>query len=600
MTAFSVWAPNAQSVEVEAGDARHAMTAGANGWWSAEISLAKESTDYAFVLDNGQALPDPRSPWQPRGVDGPSRLVDHDAFAWTDRHWQARPLSAAVIYELHIGTFTAKGTFRAAIDRLDDLVELGVSHVELMPVAEFSGNRGWGYDGVDLYAPHHAYGGPEGLKTLVDACHSRGLAVILDVVYNHLGPAGNYLGNFAPYFTDRYATPWGQAVNFDGAESDSVRRFVCDNALMWLGDYHFDALRIDAVHAILDTSAVHILEQLATEVDALAARSGRHLSLIAESDLNDPRIVNPRAIGGYGLPAQWSDDFHHALHAVLTGERDGYYADFGALADLAKALREVFVYDGRYSAFRKRRHGRPPVGLPGHSFLGYLQNHDQVGNRAKGERSSQLMNTGRLKIAAALVLTGPFIPMLFQGEEWGASAPFLYFTDHRDPDLGRAVTEGRRREFAAFSAHVEDVPDPQAPETMERSKLNWAEREKDPHAGLLNWHRRLIQLRRKIPALTDSRLDQVAVSFDEQAKWLVMKRGPVTVACNIAPVGQRIPLAMDAKEIVLASDDQIRLAGDAIESPADSVAVLIGRAAVISRSSADHGQPDRPGHPLQL
>lgn len=575
MTSFRVWAPKAKKVEVETGNDRYPMTAVADGWWFAELSLPNECVDYAFVLDGGPALPDPRSPWQPQGVDGPSRLVDHGAFAWTDRHWQARPLSAAVIYELHIGTFTAEGTFLAAIDRLDDLVDLGISHVELMPVAEFSGSRGWGYDGVDLYAPHHAYGGPEALKRLVDACHARGLAVILDVVYNHLGPAGNYLGQFAPYFTDRYATPWGQAVNFDGPNSDSVRRFVCDNALMWLGDYHFDALRIDAVHAILDTSAVHILEQLATEVDALAARTGRHLALIAESDLNDPRVVCPQAIGGYGIPAQWSDDFHHALHVLLTGERDGYYADFGALADLAKALREVFVYDGRYSAFRKRRHGRRPMGLPGHSFLGYLQNHDQVGNRAKGERSSQLMNTGRLKIAAALVLTGPFIPMLFQGEEWGASSPFLYFTDHRDPELGRAVTEGRRREFAAFSAHVEDVPDPQAPETMERSKLNWAEREKDPHAELLDWHRRLIRLRRELTALTDPRLEQVHVSFDEQAKWLVMKRGSVAVACNIAPAGQRIPLAIGASDIVLASDNKIRLVDESLELPADSAAVLV-------------------------
>lgn len=575
MTSFRVWAPKAKKVEVETGNDRYPMTAVADGWWVAELSLPNECVDYAFVLDGGPTLPDPRSPWQPQGVDGPSRLVDHGAFAWTDRHWQARPLSAAVIYELHIGTFTAEGTFLAAIDRLDDLVDLGISHVELMPVAEFSGSRGWGYDGVDLYAPHHAYGGPEALKRLVDACHARGLAVILDVVYNHLGPAGNYLGQFAPYFTDRYATPWGQAVNFDGPNSDSVRRFVCDNALMWLGDYHFDALRIDAVHAILDTSAVHILEQLATEVDALAARTGRHLALIAESDLNDPRVVCPQAIGGYGIPAQWSDDFHHALHVLLTGERDGYYADFGALADLAKALREVFVYDGRYSAFRKRRHGRRPMGLSGHSFLGYLQNHDQVGNRAKGERSSQLMNTGRLKIAAALVLTGPFIPMLFQGEEWGASSPFLYFTDHRDPELGRAVTEGRRREFAAFSAHVEDVPDPQAPETMERSKLNWAEREKDPHAELLDWHRRLIRLRRELTALTDPRLEQVHVSFDEQAKWLVMKRGSVAVACNIAPAGQRIPLAIGASDIVLASDNKIRLVDESLELPADSAAVLV-------------------------
>ena len=360
MTSFSVWAPNANKVEVETANLRYPMTAGENGWWTTELSISESNADYRFVLDGGHPLPDPRSPWQPHGIDGPSRIIDHNAFSWTDQRWQAPPLSAAIVYELHIGTFTPEGTFVAAIDKLDHLIELGISHVELMPVAEFSGSRGWGYDGVDLYAPHHAYGGPEGLKRLVDACHGRGLAVILDVVYNHLGPAGNYLAHFGPYFTDRYATPWGQAINFDGPDSNHVRRFFCDNALMWLGDYHFDALRIDAVHAILDTSAVHFLEQLATEVTDLATRSGRHLALIAESDLNDPRVVYSQAIGGYGIHAQWSDDFHHALHAVLTGERDGYYADFASLADLAKALQRVFVYDGRYSSFRGAAMADPP------------------------------------------------------------------------------------------------------------------------------------------------------------------------------------------------------------------------------------------------
>jgi maltooligosyltrehalose trehalohydrolase len=428
MTSLSVWAPGKNTVEVEARGRRYAMTPRENGWWLAELPL-DGTFDYAFVVDGGEPLPDPRSRWQPSGIHGLSRMVDHGVFHWTDQRWQAPPLAAAVIYELHIGTFTPAGTFGAAIDKLDHLAELGVTHVELMPVAEFSGSRGWGYDGVDLFAPHHAYGGPEKLKRLIDACHARGLAVILDVVYNHLGPAGNYLSRFGPYFTDRYATPWGQAVNFDDAGSDQVRRFVCDNALMWLRDYHFDALRIDAVHAIYDSSALHILEQLAAEVAALAAQSARHLALIAESDLNDPRIVRPRAVGGYGIDAQWSDDFHHALHTVLTGERSGYYADFGTLADLAKALERAFVYDGRYSRFRRRAHGRSREGLSGHNFLGYLQNHDQVGNRARGERSSDLMSVGRLKIAAALVMTAPFIPLLFQGEEWGASAPFLYFTD---------------------------------------------------------------------------------------------------------------------------------------------------------------------------
>lgn len=575
MTSFRVWAPHAKQVELEMRGERYHMTAGDRGWWSTEVALPESNADYAFILDGGEPLPDPRSPWQPRGIHGPSRLVDHRTFRWTDRHWQAVPLSAALIYELHIGTFTAQGTFRSAIDKLDELVQLGVTHVELMPVAEFSGNRGWGYDGADLFAPHHAYGRPDELKQLVDACHGRGLAVILDVVYNHLGPAGNYLARFGPYFTDRYATPWGEAINFDGPESDEVRRFVCDNALMWLRDYHFDGLRLDAVHALIDTSATHILEQLACEVGDLQAQTGRHLVLIAESDLNDPRIVRSEEIGGYGIQAQWSDDFHHALHVVLTGERDGYYADFGSMADLAKAIECVFVYDGSYSAFRRRRHGRAPKGISGHSFLGYLQNHDQIGNRAKGERSSYLMSVGRLKIAAALIMTAPFVPMLFQGEEWGASSPFLYFTDHEDAELGRLVTEGRRREFAAFSAHLEDVPDPQAPETFERSKLNWNERDKEPHRGLLDWHHRLIRLRREVSVLSDGRFERIQVSFDETARWLVVRRGSFGVACNLGSATQQVAIGLGAQaQLLLASESEVTMIDGEVRLPPDSVAIV--------------------------
>jgi maltooligosyltrehalose trehalohydrolase len=578
MISFRVWAPNAKQVEVPIGSDLLAMTACEDGWWFVEMPGDRAGLDYAFVLDRGDPLPDPRSPWQPNGIHGHSRTVDHAAFQWTDQHWRPPPLSSAIFYELHIGTFTREGTFIAVIDKLDYLVDLGVTHIELMPIAEFSGNRGWGYDGVDLYAPHHVYGEPDDLKRLVNACHARGLAVVLDVVYNHLGPAGNYLARFGPYFTERYATPWGQAMNFDGPGSDQVRRFFCDNALMWLRDYHLDGLRIDAVHAIVDTSAVHLLEELAGEVSELQAQSCRDLVLIAESDLNDPRVVRPREIGGYGIHAQWSDDFHHALHCVLTGERAGYYHDFGLLADLANAFQRVFVYDGRYSAFRQRRHGRPPIGLSGHSFLGYLQTHDQVGNRAKGERSSHLMSVGRLKIAAALVLTAPFLPMLFQGEEWGATSPFLYFTDHQDPELGRNVTEGRRREFTAFGWNPEEIPDPQAVQTFERSKLNWSEHEEEPHAGLLAWHRRLIKLRREIPALADGRLDRVRVNFDENARWLVVKRGALVVACNLNQITQRVPADIDVRSrLLLRSDNKAQLIQDTVELPPDSVAVLSGR-----------------------
>jgi maltooligosyltrehalose trehalohydrolase len=575
MNSFRVWAPNAKTVELELRSERFPMSADEKGWWFSEIVSVQPGTDYAFVLD-GKSLPDPRSPWQPHGIHGPSRTVDHDAFPWTDRNWQPRPLSAAVFYELHIGTFTRDGTFTAAIAKLDHLVRLGITHVELMPVAEFSGSRGWGYDGVYIFAPHHVYGEPADLKHLVDACHARGLAIVLDVVYNHLGPAGNYLDFFGPYFTDRYATPWGAAVNFDGALSDEVRRFFCDNALMWLRDYHFDGLRLDAVHAIVDTSATHFLEQLSREIANLEARTGRYLSLIAESDLNDPRLVRPHEIGGYGIDAQWSDDFRHALHCVLTGERNGYHADFGSMADLAKALRRVFVYDGRYSAFRQRRHGKSAVGLSAHRFVGFLQNHDQIGNRAKGERSGHLLSLGRLKVAAALVLTAPFIPLLFQGEEWGASSPFLYFTDHQDGDLARAVTEGRRREFAPFGWMPEDVPDPQARETFERSKLNWSEPDNEPHSDILAWHRRLIQLRREIPALSDGRLERIRITFDENAKWLVFRRGPVVVACNLGDVTRRVPadLAPDVR-LLLASAANIEFTHDAVVLLPDSVAILI-------------------------
>ena len=531
MTMFRVWAPEAQSVELRLGGDGLPMARQERGWWSADVADAAHGADYAFALDGGDPLPDPRSPWQPHGVHGFSRVVDHLRFQWTDAGWRPLPLASAIFYELHIGTFTPEGTFDSAIKQLGHLKQLGITHVELMPVAEFSGNWGWGYDGVDLYAPHHAYGGPDALKRLVNACHAAGLAVVLDVVYNHLGPAGNYLGRFGPYFTKRYTTHWGEAVNLDGPGSAEVRRFLCDNALMWLRDYHFDGLRVDAVHAIFDSSAVHFLEQLASEVKELEAHIGRDLAVIAESDLNDPRIVTPREAGGYGVDAQWSDDFHHALHTALTGERNGYYQDFGSLADLAYALKNAFVYDGRFSVFRNRRHGRKPVGLAGSRFLGYLQNHDQVGNRAKGERSSRFMSVPRLKMGAALVLCAPFIPLLFQGEEYAATTPFLYFTNH-DEDLGRKVSEGRRREFAAFGWNPAEIPNPQDPATFESSKLDWTEMEREPHASIFQWHRRLIELRKSALELTDGRLNRVRVEVCEDEGKLTLRRGRVAVACN--------------------------------------------------------------------
>ncbi|HUQ39333.1 MAG TPA: malto-oligosyltrehalose trehalohydrolase [Acidimicrobiales bacterium] len=517
-----VWAPAAAHVDLVI-DGELVPMAEATGGWHEGPAVAP-GTDYLFSVDGGAALPDPRSPWQPHGVRGPSRAVDHEQFTWrTDG--VPIDLGRAVIYELHVGTFTREGTFEAVLDRLDHLLDLGVTAIELMPVAEFPGRRGWGYDGVHLWAPHSGYGGPDGLQRLVDGCHARGVAVILDVVYNHLGPDGNVLGEFGPYFTHRYATPWGQAVNLDDSGSDEVRRFFIDNALMWLGDYRFDGLRIDAVHALVDTSAVHVLEQLAVEV---AERFPRAV-LIAESDLNDPRVVRPRTAGGHGIHAQWSDDFHHALHVALTGERSGYYADFEGWADVATAWTDTFVYAGRHSTHRGRRHGRPVEGVGPQSFLAYLQNHDPVGNRAAGERSAALLSPGRLRIAAAVVVLSPFVPMLFAGEEWGASTPFPYFTDHEDPDLAAAVTEGRRREFAAFGWGPEDVPDPQDPATFASAVLCWDEVATEPHTGLLAWHRELIALRTTLaPAGPGD------VSADVDGDRVVLRRPGVTIDIDLA------------------------------------------------------------------
>ena len=577
MQKFEVWAPLARSVAVQLGDNSHGLEASGRGWWKGELQDAGPGSDYSFLIDDGNAVPDPRSQYQPCGVHGPSRLIDHSAFPWSDDKWQPKPLSSAIIYELHIGTFTPEGTFRAAIERLDYLVSLGITHVELMPVNEFSGRWGWGYDGVDLYSPHQAYGAPDDLKALVNACHTRGLAVLLDVVYNHFGPVGNYLDQFGPYLTKAYGTPWGAAVNLDHAGSHEVRKFFADNARMWLSDYHFDGLRLDAVHAFVDKSAIHFLEYLAIEVEALAAQLGRILVLIAESDLNDTRLVSSREAGGYGLDAQWSDDFHHALHTVLTGERNGYYEDFGSLEQLAKALQHVFVYDGTYSPHRNRLHGRLVKGLSGHRFITFAQNHDQVGNRARGERLSQLVSVGKQKIAAALVLTSPFVPMLFQGEEFGASTPFQYFSQHEDREIAASVSDGRKTEFQAFGWEPEEIPDPQDPETFEKSKLNWDEIAQEPHAALLRWYKELIALRRSHPALTDGRLDRIDVRFEERAKWFVVRRGDLEVACNFAADRQAVPITGKPVD-VLCSDDYSLLRPSMIELPAESVAILSGEA----------------------
>ncbi|MDP8904349.1 MAG: malto-oligosyltrehalose trehalohydrolase [Chloroflexota bacterium] len=569
-----VWAPTADSVEIETGGRRLPLQRRSGGWWQSEQALLSAGTDYAFAIDGGDAVPDPRSRWQPHGVHGASRWVDHDEFAWTDHGWQAPAIASAVFYELHVGTFSPAGTFDGVIERLPYLADLGVTHVELMPVNEFPGEHGWGYDGVDLYAPHDGYGGPEGLKRLVDAAHRAGLAVVLDVVYNHLGPDGNYLGRFGPYLTDRYVTPWGSAINLDGRGSHEVRRFLIDNALMWLRDYHFDGLRLDAVHAFVDTSAVHFLEELATAVDGFEMQSGRRVLLIAESDLNDPRVVRPRTEHGYGIDAQWSDDFHHALHVTLTSERQGYYTDFVGFADLCTALADVFVYGWRYAPSRDRFHGRPVDGMTRRRFLAYAQNHDQVGNRAAGERLSQLVGPRELRVAAALVVLGPQVPMLFAGEEWAASTPFQYFTDHTDEALGRAVTEGRTHEFEAFGWNPDVVPDPQSRTTFERSRLDWSEREGGRHAELLAWYRRLMGARRTIDELAAGTPPRVACSEAEQ--WLTVERNDTLLAANLAGEVRRVRLPGERYLLEIASDESVELAGDELVMPPMTAALLLG------------------------
>ena len=531
--AMRVWAPFAERVEIDSRGVREDFTREEGGWWTGRD--LPPNADYTFVLDGGEPLPDPRSRWQPYGVHGPSRVIDLARHTWTDDGWAPPPLADSVVYELHVGTFTPGGTFADAAERLPHLAALGVGYVELLPVNAFPGKHGWGYDGVDLYAVHHAYGGPFELMRFVDACHAHGIGVIMDVVYNHLGPAGNYLGRFGPYFTERYRTPWGPAVNYDDAGSDEVRRFVVDNALMWVRDYHCDGLRLDAVHAIYDQSALHVLEEISTAVHGAGG------FVIAESDLNDPRVVTPAGRGGLGCDAQWSDDFHHALHAAMTGERGGYYADFGPAGMVATALREAYVYSGRHSAYRQRRHGRPVRGLPATAFLGYLQDHDQVGNRAWGERSSALLTPEQLEVAAAIVLTAPFVPMLFMGEEWGATTPWQYFTDHEDAALAEAVRKGRREEFAAFG--WADVPDPQDRATFERSKLDWSE----ATGELLDWHRALIALRRAEPALRDGAFADATADGDV----LTIRRGPVTVVANLRgePVGAEGEVLLESRAV---------------------------------------------------
>lgn len=524
MNRWETWAPNAARVELvvreNGAERRIAAQRVGDGNWAAPPPPV--GADYSVSIDGGPLRPDPRSRLQPAGVHGPSRWLEPSSFRWTDAGFRGVPLTRAVIYELHVGTFTPLGTFDGVIDHLDELIALGITHLELMPINAFPGARGWGYDGVDLFAVHTAYGGLDGVRRLVNAAHAKGLSVLLDVVYNHLGPDGNYLGELGPFFTDKYRTPWGAAVDFTSA---GVRRFFLDNARYWLRECHFDGLRLDATHAIFDPSPRHILAELADEVKVLSQEVDRPLLLIAEHEHNEPRLVLPREQGGDGLAAFWFDDLHHAIHAAFTGERQGYYAKYGALNDVARTLTGSEVHDR-------------PLGPPdGTRCVACIQNHDQIGNRALGERLGHLVSAGRARLAAALLLTSPFVPLLFQGEEWGASSPFLYFTDHQDPGLARAVREGRRAEHASVEG---EVPDPQDPQTWARSILDWSERERPPHLEVLGWYRALLTLRHALPELTDGRRDELEVRVDEAAKIIIVRRGRLTLAGTIGTLPARI------------------------------------------------------------
>ena len=554
---FRVWAPNLTNLAVRIlGEHPRSIpmicsSKSKNSEFVATVPQVSEGTDYFYVLEGERERPDPVSRWQPGGVHGASRIVNPASFRWRDQGWSGIPLKDFIIYELHTGTFTSEGTFESVIPRLPYLVDLGITAIEIMPVAEVPGNRNWGYDGASLYAPQSSYGGPPGLKKLVDACHQHGLAVVLDVVYNHLGPEGNYLPEFAPCFTDAYHTPWGKAINFDGPESDGVRRFIVDNALYWLTEYHIDALRLDAIHGIYDFGARHILDELSEAFHNQARRLKRQAWLIAESDLEDVRIIDPRAVGGYALDAQWHDDFHHALYTLLTGQREGFLEDFGAIADLSKSIRDGFVFDWKYSRYRKRFHGSSSKDRPGEQFVGFIQNHDQIANTSQGKRIATLVSPAQLKLGAVLALCSPFLPLLFMGEEYGETTPFLFFTSFEDPHLVAAVSEGRKKEMGSHHSES-DFADPQASSTFERCKLDWSKPSISAHAEILRLHRDLISLRTQHPGLGNCRKDLTEIEFDEQAKTLIMRRSDpagsgALLVCNFSAATQNIPVAAGSR-----------------------------------------------------
>ncbi|MEW6570828.1 MAG: malto-oligosyltrehalose trehalohydrolase [Nitrospirota bacterium] len=523
---FSVWAPFRERIAVKIVSPEEKiipMEKDKRGYWKISTEGVYPDALYFYYLDGEIERPDPASHWQPQGVHGPSQVVDHNAFNWEDNNWRGIPLSEMIMYELHVGTFTPEGTFNAIIGRLQDIITLGINSIEIMPIAQFPGERNWGYDGAHLFAVQNSYGGPVGLKKLINECHKNEIAVILDVVYNHFGPEGNCLHDFGPYFTEKYRTPWGMAVNFDDAYSNEVRNFFIENALHWFKNYHIDALRLDAIHGISDMSARPFLQELADRVQEFSQTEGRKYYLIAESDLNDSKVTRPRELSGFGFDAQWCDDFHHSLHSLVTGEDSGYYADFGRTSHLKKSLKEGYVYSGQYSLYRKRNHGNSSKDLPASQFIVFSQNHDQIGNRMLGERLTSLVSFESLKLVAASVILSPFMPLLFMGEEYGENAPFLYFVSHSDADLVTAVREGRKKEFKAFGWKTEP-PDPQGEETFEKSKIQWEKRKSGYHKTMLNFYKYLISLRRIEPALSHLDKDNLDVNGFEEEKLLTIHR----------------------------------------------------------------------------
>ncbi|GAA4368779.1 malto-oligosyltrehalose trehalohydrolase [Nocardioides caricicola] len=577
MTPFDVWAPNARRLRLSVDDETVEMSKTPGDWWvpAGPIpDISEGGVDYGYLIDDSDTpRPDPRSRCQPAGVHQRSRTYDPSTHVWNDVTWTGRQLAGSVIYELHIGTFTTEGTFDAALGKLGHLREIGVDLVEVMPVNAVNGTHNWGYDGVGWFAVHEPYGGPEGYQRFVDGCHAAGLGVIQDVVYNHLGPSGNYLPEFGPYLKQG-ANTWGDYLNLDGPGSAEVRRYILDNIRMWLEDYHVDGLRLDAVHALNDASHQHLLEEMAVEVAALSAHLRRPLTLIAESDLNDTRLVRPREAGGYGLDAQWSDDFHHAVHVALTGETAGYYADFAPLGALAKVCERGFFHDGTWSSFRGRPHGFPVDlrAMPTWRLVVCSQNHDQIGNRARGDRITEVLDDDQLACAALLTLCGPFTPMLFMGEEWAASTPFQFFTSHPEPELGRATAEGRIAEFERMGWDPAVVPDPQDPATFERSKLDWSEATTGRHAVLLEVYRDLARLRREQPALTDPSFASVSCTADEDSRVFTMRRGDLLVAVNFGD--DEATVETEASEVLFATPAGASLGANGLVLPAHAGAVV--------------------------